>query len=566
MTYGMFDTSSTQNTRLQRTNTFAENFEPKTWDTVKASFGEAIATNPINFFDQNPDGGKLLSADEANKRYGGIGDLYFDAEVTEGRANFLQQEKKAELKRMRTIAMGPKGIGPFVAQLGGGLVGSMTDPINIASGFLPSMAAFKISSALGKQAPRWAQMVTNSTRSGTVAQRAVAGLIEGGIGAVMVEPFSYLSAQERKLEYGMNDALMNIAFGTAMGGGTHAIARHLELKSDKLLSKEVEISSRQETEISMAIDKLPLTDKRDLLNASLSQAINDKVVKNMSHLIQNKVLKTMDYNISGIPRTFSNKIVPEVMFSAEKFLGGRNGAVAKVASFSDRRQARAYIGSGGDGKYKKGSLVSVFDEETKTHKVYNTMEDVIVSKDAQSGEVLKFDNKRLAKKYAKKIPDSHVVEYIDETPNGARKVFSVVEGVDKEQARFIQENIDDFAFISKADSGRVRDADIATIHGEAARSGAKTEPLVLQNPDPIKDDIFGFDDAVSREDMLLTQFEQDNVNDIIKQVEQMDADDAGFYRDVVDGYKEEIELYDQVIEELEVEVTASKMMFKCMGY
>lgn len=150
----------------------------------------------------------LMTPEEANQRFGIAGELTFDHPVRAGEAALLNKWKRDELKRQNILMRATPGVLPGAARLGVGFLVSAVDPLNVASAFIP---------VLGEA--RFARIA--AATSLTTARLARGGL-EGAVGAAVVEPIVYLQAQSEQADYTAYDSLLNLAFGTALGGGLHA--------------------------------------------------------------------------------------------------------------------------------------------------------------------------------------------------------------------------------------------------------------------------------------------------------------------------------------------------------
>lgn len=168
--------------------------------TVTTEFGEEIP-NPVRR--DVP----ILPPEDANARYGIEGHLRFDRDTPEPVAAELNALKRDELARKDVLARGPDGAGTMAAQLATGFAVSIVDPINIGSAFVPVVGQARYAA--------WA------ARMGTTGARAVRGSIEGAVGAALVEPIVLGAALAEQADYGVTDSLLNLAFGTALGGGLH---------------------------------------------------------------------------------------------------------------------------------------------------------------------------------------------------------------------------------------------------------------------------------------------------------------------------------------------------------
>ena len=127
----------------------------------------------------------------------------------------MVEKKEAERERQSIIQRGPAGSwNPFsagfyvgAAKFGTGLAVSMLDPINIGASFIPVFGQARFAALAARQGLRTARL----TR----------GVVEGAVGAALVEPIVYSAAKRVQADYGAADSLLNIAFGSILGGGLH---------------------------------------------------------------------------------------------------------------------------------------------------------------------------------------------------------------------------------------------------------------------------------------------------------------------------------------------------------
>lgn len=94
------------------------------------------------------------------------------------------------------------------------LLTGLTDPLNVASAFIPVVGEARAASMLAKAGTGLA------ARAGA---RAVIGAAEGAAGAAILEPAIYGLHTQLQDDYSMSDSLVNIAFGGLLGGGLHAV-------------------------------------------------------------------------------------------------------------------------------------------------------------------------------------------------------------------------------------------------------------------------------------------------------------------------------------------------------
>ncbi len=127
-----------------------------------------------------------------------------------GTLQILIDANTAKVRR-QTILQQADGWAP---QLGGMLIGSIIDPINVASAFIPVVGEV-----------RYAQLLA---RAGTVIGRAGVrvgvGSVEGAAGAAVVEPLIYAGQQQWRSDYDAYESLLNIAGGAGFGALLHGSA------------------------------------------------------------------------------------------------------------------------------------------------------------------------------------------------------------------------------------------------------------------------------------------------------------------------------------------------------
>ena len=153
--------------------------------------------------------GRLVAPEDLTKQYGDLG-LKFDLPMTQGEADILAENKRAEQIRMAMIEYGPKGLLSTSAQFGTGVLAAMVDPLELATAFIPFVG----------QAPKVAALA----RMGEVGRRTLVGATNGFVGSVVTEPGYYLLSKSQQLDYTMTDALFNVGVGTFLGGGIGTVA------------------------------------------------------------------------------------------------------------------------------------------------------------------------------------------------------------------------------------------------------------------------------------------------------------------------------------------------------
>lgn len=194
--------------------TFAAGFE-RQWDTNPL----ALVGRNLRIFSEDMNArfgdGELISQEAAQQEVTGRG---LDLKIPRGgisryELDALQYLKQREIRQNTTLARG-RTTGAAAAGFAGGLAASFTDPLNVASNFIPIVGELRYA--------RWLEQAgTSALARGAV--RAQAGVIEGAAGAALIEPIVYAGATGLQLDYSVADSFANVVFGGVMGGGLHVV-------------------------------------------------------------------------------------------------------------------------------------------------------------------------------------------------------------------------------------------------------------------------------------------------------------------------------------------------------
>lgn len=171
----------------------------------------------------------------------------------------LIKRKQDEVRIKEVLARSGGGFFPGAAKLGVGLAVTMIDPLNVASAFIPVVGQARFARMLASKSGRW----------GRAGVRARIGAQEGAVGAVVVEPIILSAAAEEQAEYGLMDSLLNVAFGTALGGGIHSGIGAIADADGKFRIRDA---------VSRAMDEAGHEYREASLRASLSQLVDDRYV------------------------------------------------------------------------------------------------------------------------------------------------------------------------------------------------------------------------------------------------------------------------------------------------
>jgi hypothetical protein len=167
----------------------------------------------------------------------------------------MARRKKAEVARQSIMRRSPGGFGLEAGALGLDLLTTAVDPLNIASAFIPVVREARFAA--------WARSF------GPTAARFGRGTIEGAAGAAMVEPLILAAATQEQADYDMTDSLLNLAFGTALGGGLHV--------GGGALADVVRRRTGQPT-LSEMLRQAPHEVREAALRTAVAQAIEGRVI------------------------------------------------------------------------------------------------------------------------------------------------------------------------------------------------------------------------------------------------------------------------------------------------
>ncbi|MDR3418698.1 MAG: hypothetical protein P4L83_21200 [Nevskia sp.] len=156
----------------------------------------------------------VLDPEEANRLYGISGQLKWTAPIAEDVASALHDEKRQQIVREDLISRGLGGLmAGAAARTAVSMAVSLLDPVNVAASFVPVVGP-----------ARYARMLEQAGgAAGRAGVRLGVGAAEGAAGTALLQPFEAAHQSALQNDYSMGDALANIAFGSAFGGGLHVI-------------------------------------------------------------------------------------------------------------------------------------------------------------------------------------------------------------------------------------------------------------------------------------------------------------------------------------------------------
>ena len=188
-----------------------------TMDVLGATFQQAFYENPMNaalrstqLFFGGDTGRKLTPQEYQESEFFREGITVGEDGIYEGAASILAERYDVRSKRKLILSRSRGGVGLGATQLGVGLVASMLDPLAVGAAFIPGVAAARLGMAVARPV----------TASGRFAR----GAVEGAVGTAALEPIVYGAARyEQDADYTLADSMLNVAFGTVLGGGLHAV-------------------------------------------------------------------------------------------------------------------------------------------------------------------------------------------------------------------------------------------------------------------------------------------------------------------------------------------------------
>ncbi|MBK9075537.1 MAG: hypothetical protein IPL77_11275 [Flavobacteriales bacterium] len=190
-------------------------------ERLGAQFEQAMEDNPVPLFvrwdnlARAQKTGRYLPQAEAlaaAERAGAVVDIPA-AGVTAPALDIMIERALKRQARQQVIDAAPQGVLPTAAGIGVGIGAGFLDPIGLGLNFIPVV---RETSRLG--------MAANSARLGTrLAARTGVGAIEGAVGQAIVEPFTGYVYRQEGQQYGLRDAVQNVAMGGLLGASAHHV-------------------------------------------------------------------------------------------------------------------------------------------------------------------------------------------------------------------------------------------------------------------------------------------------------------------------------------------------------
>lgn len=144
-----------------------------------------------------------MPADVLNEMYGSIG-LKFDRPMTPEAASILAEAKMEQLRRDDILGRS-RGAWQFGLSLVGGIGAMATDPLEVATVFIPFVGPGSRAALIGKY--------------GRVGGRVIAGAADATLANLATEPFYYGLTRSLQQDYTLTDSLINLGAGAVLGAG-----------------------------------------------------------------------------------------------------------------------------------------------------------------------------------------------------------------------------------------------------------------------------------------------------------------------------------------------------------
>ena len=226
-------------------------------DVLGATLEETFYYNPFVSLSrqmvlkhQQKIGNKLGKDEWSASDYYRDGLTYPEQGLTEGAAKAIAESYDQRQERKEIFSRAQGGVGMGIAKFGVSLVGSMLDPLNIASAFVPGAAIRTFVNArramkAGESIKTTRLLQESLFKSGQTGKRVAFGAGEGMAGAALVEPIILSTAEaEQDKDYTILDSFLNVTIGGILGGGLHAVGGKISDRMLKAKQETVELAAR----------------------------------------------------------------------------------------------------------------------------------------------------------------------------------------------------------------------------------------------------------------------------------------------------------------------------------
>ena len=221
------------------------------------TIGSVNRIDAINKARAEAEDNEMLTAEEANAKYAQYG-VHFNNPIRKQEAEVIAAQKIKEMAARERLSRSEGTFMSGVASLTGSMVGSLADPINIATMFIP----------VSKLIPALKGLESMGLMGRTLVRGA-----DGVIMNSLVEPLPLYAASIDQRDYTMADSMFNLAAGGVFNAGMGAlidgvrglaagelfnsnVASAVELGNNRALDNLMEYNKKKATITSMAFDDL----------------------------------------------------------------------------------------------------------------------------------------------------------------------------------------------------------------------------------------------------------------------------------------------------------------------
>ena len=200
---------------------YEQNVTSRKDDETISIGGETTYFNKITGEDEKRTG-DLISAQDANEKYGLDGRLSFDRDITIAEAQILHERKVKEMQfqQMYSMANGFLMKSYGIAKLGGS---AMYDPLNVALLFNWEPIFTKLG-FLGRGV-QTAATINKALKAARITKKArfSRGFKQAAVFTGATEVPIALQKYNEQADYTVVDSLINVTFGSVFGGGLHVV-------------------------------------------------------------------------------------------------------------------------------------------------------------------------------------------------------------------------------------------------------------------------------------------------------------------------------------------------------
>ncbi len=215
----------------------------------------------------------MVPKDQLEEKYGIAGTLKFDQDMPEAVAQNLYEGALDRLRREDVYRRAPSGFLPGAARIGASFVASALDPLDMAANFIPVVGEARYA--------RWLAQAGGA--AGRTAVRAGVGALRGVAGNIPIVAMHYGISGETQEDYTAVDALVDLAYGAALGGALHTALgpfteRGMINEARARLAREGLPGATEPTPLSQAIAAAPLEVREGAMRSAISAGAEDRPV------------------------------------------------------------------------------------------------------------------------------------------------------------------------------------------------------------------------------------------------------------------------------------------------